>query len=355
MRRTASSLLAVLLAIVIATVPAASAAPLVADHHAADAFDAVPAPWFQVVRDHYRLFYGRTSHGSQVETGLEMLAAADPVRWAGPTMTLYGSDLGTLGELDWVTATRSHLAGHPECNAVMWSWCGGVSVNTPEGIDAYLQAMDQLESDFPGVRFIYMTGHLDGTGPEGLLYQNNDRIRAWCTAHDKTLFDFADIESWDPGGTWYPDGSDACEWCADWCDLRDCPGCGDCAHSHCFNCYRKGRAFWWLLARDRGWQPGDLAVGPAAGGQALSARPNPFGRATKLVFTLAEPAEVRLRIVDTAGRAVATLAEGRLGAGRHEFSWSGRTANGTTAPAGVYFARLLGPGSARTERLVLRP
>jgi hypothetical protein len=27
----------------------------------------------------------------------------------------------------------------------------------------------------------------------------------------------------------------------------------ECAHSHCFNCYLKGKAFWWLLARMAGW------------------------------------------------------------------------------------------------------
>ena len=35
-------------------------------------------------------------------------------------------------------------------------------------------------------------------------------------------------------GDYYPDGSDACEWCYDWCAEHECPDCG-CAHSHCFN------------------------------------------------------------------------------------------------------------------------
>jgi hypothetical protein len=98
-----------------------------------------------------------------------------------------------------------------------------------------------------------MTAPLDGTGPGGSIYARNNQIRDFVESHDKILFDFADIESFDPDGIYYPFGSDACEWCEQWCADHTCPGCEDCAHSHCFNCYLKGKAFWWLLARIAGW------------------------------------------------------------------------------------------------------
>jgi len=331
----------------------ATGAPLIADHQAADAFDDIPAPQFQSVRDHYRFFFGRTSHGTQIETGLDMLAAQEPVLWADVTMTGYAGDLGHLGDLNWVPPTRSYLDTHPECNAVLWSWCGGVSDNTPEGIDAYLQAMNQLEADYPDVLFVYMTGHLDGTGTGGLLNQNNNRIRAWCTTYNKTLFDFADIESFNPDGVYFPDGTDACAWCSDWCASHACPACAECAHSHCFNCYRKGRAFWWMMTQALSWQSGDTAGGPGDLRPTLPAHPNPFNQATTLAFTLEAPGPVRLQIVDAAGRCVATLSDAPLAAGPHEFTWEGRTADGRLAPAGVYFARLTRPGNVRIERLVL--
>ena len=71
--------------------------------------------------------------------------------------------------------------------------------------------MSQLEADYPDVVFIYMTGHLDGTGPDGNLYARNNQIRAFANAHDKILFDFADIESYDPDGQYYPNASDDCD------------------------------------------------------------------------------------------------------------------------------------------------
>lgn len=328
-------------------------APLIADHHAADAFGDIPASSFQLVREHYRFFYGRTSHGSQVGTGLQMLAAEDPLNWAGVTMAEFGVDLGLNGDTTFVPFTRDYLGAHPECNAVLWAWCGGLSTNTPTAVDAYLQAMNRLESDHPGVLFVYMTGHLDGSGAAGTLARNNEQIRAWCTAHDKVLFDFADIESYDPDGAYHPDDSDACAWCSAWCAAHSCPACADCAHSHCLNCYRKGRAFWWLMARTLGWQPADTAVGGNPGGPAAPAHPNPFGPATTLAYRMPEAGVLRLRIVDIAGRTVATLADGHHAAGLIEFTWRGRTDGGEPAPAGVYFARFAGPGNVRTERLVL--
>jgi len=227
---------------------------IVAGHDVVDAFESIPAATFDHIRANYRIYYGHTSHGSQIVTGVGMLAGENS-DYESPHFHEPGGDLGHNGDITWASTTRAFLDAHPgDYNVVMWSWCGGVSDNTQAGIETYLNTMAQLEADYPDVIFIYMTGHLDGTGRNGNLYARNNQIRAFAAANDKILFDFADIESYDPDGDYYPDASDDCQWCSTWCSSHTCPACGSCAHSHCFNCYLKGKAFWWMMATIAGWE-----------------------------------------------------------------------------------------------------
>ncbi len=242
----------------------ATAAAIVADHTTVAKFAQIPQEYFDQIRANYRFFYGHTSHGSQILTGIGMLAYEYPLQCGSPSFFEYGDDLGAAGDITWVQPTRDFLNSNPDYNVVMWSWCGGVSDNTEAGINSYLNAMEQLENEFPNVRFVYMTGHLDGTGAAGNLYARNNQIRQWCAANGKVLFDFADIESYDPDGAYYPDGSDACEWCYTWCATHTCTDCGgSCAHSHCFNCYQKAKAWWWIMARVAGWNTDPVGCGDA--------------------------------------------------------------------------------------------
>lgn len=265
------------LLIVLTIAEMAISGAIVADHTIIPAFEQIPPSVIEHIKTSYDIFYGHTSHGSQIITGMTMIHVENPIydfnSGAGTLLiSEYGDDLGTLGDTTWVPITRQRL-NEPgnDINMVIWSWCGGVSTNNEEGINIYLNAMNQLETDYPAVTFVYMTGHLDGTSPTGELYRGNNQIRNYCAANNKILFDFADIESFDPDANYYPDESDACAWCSSWCAAHSCPACTSCAHSHCFNCYLKGKAFWWMMAKIDGWNVTPDSCGDVNGNGVINA------------------------------------------------------------------------------------
>ena len=98
------------------------------------------------VRSSYNIYYGHTSHGSQIITGLNMLESQDS-RYDLPDFHEISDDLGHNGDTTWAPLTRAWLNDNSEYNMVMWSWCGGCSDNTEAGINAYLTAMGNLESN----------------------------------------------------------------------------------------------------------------------------------------------------------------------------------------------------------------
>jgi hypothetical protein len=84
---------------------------------------------------------------------------------------------------------------------------------------------------------------------------------------------------------------------------------------------------------------------------ALSApRPNPFSREARFALEMERGGTVQVSVHDLSGRLVTSLFEGEVSAGQHAFAWQGRRADGSAAPAGIYFVQV----RAGAERLMRR-
>lgn len=302
-------------AIFLAGIATTSAAGKIIDHRHT-VLKSIPASAIEAAKDSLHVAYGHTSHGSQLlsgngtgDRGLNRLRGVDDVFVTSPdgregTLHLLegsgydeGGDLvgdagwdlaGTEDRLRFVSETRRFLgtpdargrgSRHPAYNVVMWSWCGQASWHGDSTMGHYLTGMDSLEREYPSVAFVYMTGHLDGTGLEGRLHRSNERIRAFARDKGKWLFDFADIESYDPDGKEFlskfandngdydsdGDGSPDANWASDW--TRAHPSQVDteieAAHSQALVGQLKTVAAWWMFASMAGWNDGSASTRPA--------------------------------------------------------------------------------------------
>ncbi len=81
-----------------------------------------------------------------------------------------------------------------------------------------------------------------------------------------------------------------------------------------------------------------------------SPTPNPSAGNTRLSFTLPREGHARLEVLDLSGRRLWAI-EGVFSAGRYSTEWNGRTTDGSTVGAGLYFVRLSTPFGTRTDRL----
>lgn len=303
--------------------------------------------------------YGHTSHGSQLITGMEGLISFANNNGLGLTLPFNifafnnggtgealdlrdtpfsgAYDLGNPDRTAWEQATRNYLGTPnaegkgslmPSMNVIMWSWCGQVDGSLAE-INLYLSLMNGLELDYFGIKFVYMTGHLNGTGVLDNVNVRNQQIRNYCTSNNKILYDFADIESYDPDGLvhYMPLlANDNCDYDSDNNGSLDANWATTWQNNHTegvhwFNCYPahsqalngnlKAYSSWWLWAVLGGWDPLFTGISDVEKkSKAVSVFPNPSNG--KFAVKATNSSIIAIRIYNALGVKVFSASDFKL-------------------------------------------
>jgi hypothetical protein len=244
------------------------------DHTCTD-IDQIPPAWIDSAQALLKVHYAHTSHGEQLTVGLERIDQAlfgyeveigycELPEVPGVLCIFDGQSSETYitPDLYWqgsgaLDMTREVLDGNPDLNVSMWAWCTQCDYYSAEEVQQYLDAMTQLESEYPGVTFVYFTGNAQATGADGYNRAvRNQQIRDYCDQYDRMLFDFEDLDSW-----WFDSSTQQWEQATDTWEGHVFPVehpefYGDEAgHTTFESCEQKGRAVWWMMARLAGWEP----------------------------------------------------------------------------------------------------
>ncbi|HNW89959.1 MAG TPA: T9SS type A sorting domain-containing protein [Bacteroidales bacterium] len=337
----------------------------------------IPEAAIIAAKQNLHIAYGHTSHGSQLTDGMTGLVTF--MNGLGHTNDLYDwNNGGTGGALDlhdyamdgdvgyypdWVDNTRAYLGtvnpstgrgtgANQDVNVIIWSWCGQIEEKYTAGtlMSEYINPMVQLETDYFGIKFVYMTGHLD-YWDEANNKAANQVVRDFCINNNKILYDFADIESWDPDSIYYEHAGDDCSyysaggdslgnWAAEWqnshtvdVDWYNCTS----QHSEPLNANQKAYAAWWLWAWLGGWDPAGITE-TENNSQEIAVFPNPVTDNISIIV----PEKSKIEILNVEGQLLKTI----LARGIETTVFSDDLASG------IYFIRATTENKIITKRFI---
>ncbi len=310
---------------------------VIIDHTCAN-LQQVPAVWIESVQDNFPSHYAHTSHGGQLTYGLEFIEAdssfydyARGISYlpsiAGAWCIFDGQETESYisPDLYWETAggmdlTRDVLDNNPEIETSMWSWCSQLNYYGESEVQAYLDSLSVLETEYPDVTFIYMTGNAQGTGSDGYnRWQRNEQIRDYCSVNDKVLYDFADLDCW-----WYNTSSSSWElhtytYSTDTIPAEHPQFYGnEYGHTTAESCVQKGEALWYMMAVIAGWQGTGIAEDETGIENCffISAA-NPSYGSMNLTCSVPETLEISINVYSCDGRLTGRPFRGELEEGSH--------------------------------------
>jgi hypothetical protein len=335
--------------------PFAFSQSLIIDHTCVN-LSQIPAQWIDSAQANCRLHYAHTSHGGQLNDGLQIIEDADASYNHNRTLMSLPSEEGAFCIFDgqrfddyitpdeyWETgdgmdSTRAVLESNPTINYSMWSWCTQPNYYSQEQIQAYLDSIAQLESEFPNVTFIYMTGnaqswqdhHTYNSDAEGYnRYLRNEQIRQFCRNNGKVLFDFADIDCW------YNGDMDTSSYESNvFPREHDQYNVNESSHTSILNCEHKGEAFWWMMACLAGWEPSSSVDESSLPDELALSVDNTQSSVAIISYEVPSPSPVTLKVFNLLGEEIKTLVNGEEDAGIHTVIWDKKV------PSGIYFIRL---------------
>ncbi|MCF6242486.1 MAG: hypothetical protein L3J74_14200, partial [Bacteroidales bacterium] len=288
----------------------------------------IPDYWIDSAQNKLKIMYFRRSHGSHIDVGgmaaLRRYSSAYAAKYdynetgSGGALKLMNQWHSVDFEPDtWYSITRAFLddPANADINVVMWAWSSKFYISN---VQAYLDTMEVFIADYgingnkilDGTRsvpvtFIFQTATSQASDVANqIVYEQNQLIRQHCINNNRILFDFNDIETYNPDGEYFgdgnPDGSYSGlkrldddisynldvggrgNWGIEWNNANPTSElaqlsadniCTVCEHSDQrenpdednsrLHCVLKGRAAWWLWAKLAGWGARSLQINTA--------------------------------------------------------------------------------------------